>query len=169
MAVNKKALEKVLDTMSSRIDEEFREKFSENFPKLAEKLEKTSEDNLDTIRFYIDYERRKLNEGSIKHYKNLQYNRERKHNMVVSGILDGTFYEALEIACDDYTDMAWKFFKRVYIYLTTGKELPVYEEFTEKEITEWYNKSEWAKEKYSSLEERSRLTISPPSEPPSER
>lgn len=144
----------VLDGLFEGFQKKAQDEFDRKFPELADYINKYFEkDEIGNIQWRINYERDNLNDGSMKYYKGLKLTNDRKLNTVVHGILDGTFYEALHYVSNGYTDMADKFFHRTYVYLTKNIELPVYEEYKEEEIAEWYNNSKWAQKDFASLED----------------
>ena len=67
-------------------------------------------------------------------------------------ISDGSLYEALDIACDRYTDMTRKFFNAVYKHIATNEVIDVYKEYTKEEIEKLYNEDKFFQEHYT-LEE----------------
>lgn len=147
-----KELKKMLVGLVDGFDKEIIDKFNEEFPSVKDYIEKYCRNNPYDIAYHFNSVRLHFKIGCQQFLPLLRKGDNPKYNFVIKGIFDGTFLEALNIKCNHYTDMVRKFFKAVYTQLTTNEIVNCYEEYSEEEITEWYNSSNWAKEEYSTLE-----------------
>lgn len=151
--VTEEGIKNVLDSLVDVFNKKAIEKFDDNFPKVREWIEKFCKNDPYEIADHFNSVRLDFENGSKQFLPKLRQCENKKYNWVAKGIFDGSFIEALEIKCDNYTDMVRKFFKAVYKQITDGEIVNVYNEHTKEEITEWYNGSKWAKKDFKTLEE----------------
>lgn len=146
-------IKNILIGLHNNFQRENKKEFETRFPMLIEDIKKYSKEKPSQIQFYVNFERDKLNSGSRILYKDLPKTCNTKEmNYSLNGILDGSLYEALDIACDRYTDMTRKFFNAVYKHIATNEVIDVYKEYTKEEIEKLYNEDKFFQEHYT-LEE----------------
>ena len=151
--VTEEGIKNVLEGLANSIENKHISEFDENFPKVRSWIEKYIKNSPYDIADHLNGVRLEFKIGSKQLLPELKTGDNKKNNYVINGIFDGTFLNALELKCSNYTDMVRKFFKAVYHQLTTNEVVNVYKEYTKEEITKWYNESSWAKKDYASLEE----------------
>ena len=151
--VKEEDIKNILSGLHSIFQKENEEEFETRFPMLVADVKEYSKEKPSKIQFFVNFERDKLNDGSRILYKDLPKTCDNKEmNWALNGILDGSLYEALDIACDRYTDMTRKFFNAVYHHIATNEVVNVYKEYTKEEIEHLYNESKYHQEHYT-LEE----------------
>ena len=151
--IKEEDIKNVLSGLHSIFQKENEEEFGKRFPMLVADVKEYSQGEPSKIQFYVNFERLKLDNGSIILYKDLPKTCNTKEmNYSLNGILDGSLYEALDIACDRYADMTRKFFNAVYHHIATNEIVNVYKEYTKEEIEKLYNEDNYYQEHYT-LEE----------------
>ena len=146
-------IKEILNGLVDAFDNQIMEDFDKDFPTIKDYIKKYCKDNPYDIAYHFTSVRLRLERGCRQFLPLLKRSVKTEYNFVITGIFDGTFLEALSIKCNHYTDMVRKFFKAVYTQLTTNEIVNCYEEYSEEEITKWYNSSNWAKEDYATLED----------------
>ncbi len=146
-------LKKVLEGLADIFGKSAIEEFDENFPKVRSWIETYIKDSPYDIAHHFNGVRLDFKLGCKQFLPLLKLGDNVKYNWVINGIFDGSFLNALELKCDDYTDMVRKFFRAVYKQLTTDEIVSVYKEYSEEEITKYYNESSWAKKDFKNLQD----------------
>lgn len=151
--VKEEDIKNILSGLNNVLQKENEKQLETRFPMLVEDIKKYSKGKPSKIQFFVNFERHKLNSGSRMLYKDLPKTCNTKEmNYALNGILDGSLYEALDVACDRYTDMTRKLFNAVYHHTVTNEVVNIYEEYTKEEIEKIYNESKYYQEHYT-LEE----------------
>lgn len=151
--VNEDSIKKVLNGLVEAFNEKAKNEFDENFPKVRAWIEKYCKENPFEIAREFQSVKIDFESGCKQFLPQLEQSDNKKYNFVIAGIFDSSFIEALELKCDNYTDMVRKYFMAVYKQLTTNEIVNIYDEYSKEEITEWYNSSEWAKKNFKTLED----------------
>lgn len=148
---NEEVLKTVIDGIFNAFDEDAIKNFDINFPNVRNRIKTCCENNPFDIATEFDSIRLEFEVGTHQFMPLLKKSNNKIYNLIIDGIFDGTFIDALRKKCRN-TDMVRKFFKAVYKELTTGEIVNVYEEYTKEQITEWYNSSKWAQKIYKTLD-----------------
>ena len=159
--IKEEDIKNILNGLHSIFQKEYEEEFEKRFPMLVEDIKKYSKEKPSEIQFYVNFERDKLNKGSRKLYKDLPKTCNKKMNWALNGILNGSLYEALDIACNRYTDITRKLFNAVYHHIVANEVVNVYKEYTKEEIEALYNEDKYYQEHYT-LEEMLKKYVGKP-------
>ena len=150
--VNEESIKKVLNGLFDVFHEQAKVEFDDNFPKVREWIDKYCKGKPYNIAEHFISVKLNFESGCEQFLPQLEQSDNKKYNFVIGGIFDSSFIKALNLKCDNYTDMVRKYFNAVYKQLTTGEIVNVYEEYTKEEIAKYYNDSKW-EQKHRTLEE----------------
>ena len=156
------SIKEILRGLSDSFSKDAELRLDSNFPTLRKNIEVFGSTPY-RIHDQIQLLRTDLALGVKQFFPDLKKGESKKFNFVIEGIYDGDFVDALEMKCDNYTDMVRKYFLATYKTLQTGEEISVYKEYTEKEIEDAYeNMQSFYEERGVSKEEYMSLYVGKP-------